>query len=31
MIVSDSKSIVDAVRESAFVKVMVVGFLMIVC
>jgi inner membrane protein involved in colicin E2 resistance len=30
MIVSDSKSIVDAVRESAFVKVMVVGFLMIV-
>lgn len=30
MIVSDSKSIVDAVRESAFVKVIVVGFLMIV-
>jgi inner membrane protein len=30
MIVSDSKSIVDAMRESAFVKVMVVGFLMIV-
>jgi inner membrane protein len=30
MIVSDSKSIFDAVRESAFVKVMVVGFLMIV-
>jgi inner membrane protein len=30
MIVSDSRSIVDAVRESAFVKVIVVGFLMIV-
>jgi inner membrane protein len=30
MFVSDSKSILDAVRESAFVKVMVVGFLMIV-
>lgn len=30
MMVSDSKSILDAVRESAFVKVMVVGFLMIV-
>jgi inner membrane protein len=30
MIVSDSKSIFDAVRDSAFVKVMVVGFLMIV-
>ena len=30
MIVSDSKSIVDAVRESAFVKVIVVGFLMLV-
>jgi inner membrane protein len=30
MIVSDSKSIADAVRDSAFVKVMVVGFLMIV-
>src|SRR5262245_42855855 len=30
MIVSDSRSIIDAVRESAFVKVMVVGFLMIV-
>jgi inner membrane protein len=29
MFVSDSKSIVDAVRESAFVKVIVVGFLMI--
>ena len=30
MFVSDSKSILDAVRESALVKVMVVGFLMIV-
>jgi inner membrane protein len=30
MFVSDSKSILDAVRESAFVKVMMVGFLMIV-
>ena len=30
MVVSDSKSIVDAVRDSAFVKVIVVGFLMIV-
>jgi inner membrane protein len=30
MFVSDSKSIVDAVRDSAFVKVIVVGFLMIV-
>jgi inner membrane protein len=30
MVVSDSRSIVDAVRESAFVKVIVVGFLMIV-
>jgi inner membrane protein len=30
MIVSDSKSIVDSVRESAFVKVIVIGFLMIV-
>lgn len=30
MIVSDSKSIVDAVRESAFVRIIVVGFLMIV-
>jgi inner membrane protein len=30
MFVSDSRSIVDAVRESAFVKVIVVGFLMIV-
>jgi inner membrane protein len=30
MVVSDSRSIVDAVRESAFVKVILVGFLMIV-